>query len=1490
MENQKRKYVGRVVALMFAAPFVVFTALLTLLYLPQVQHWAVERAARVASDATGMDIRVERIRLAFPLDLALRGVVAMDSLRGDTLASVGELRAGVALWPLLRGEVEVDGIGLTDMVAHTGHLIPTVEIDGRIGQLRLRRGEVDLTREEVEVRSLSLQGADVSIVLRPDTVSQDSSSVPAQWKIRVGKAELEQVDFRLQIPADTLTLMAGWERAEVVGAHVDLAASAYGATHFALANGRISYDTNTQMPRMGFDLGHIAASKVDAELDSIFYQGKEVRGHVRQLALRERSGLWLKHTEGTLRMDSVGIRLPDLLAQTVSSRLQAAIDLPWNALKKSGKERLDVEIEGQVSPTDVSLFYPMAVAYKSPLELRVALRGNTERLLLDTLQLHQDSVARVNASGEVRHLMDDGRRTGQVAWQAVAYDVNSLLPLFVADSSSIQIPRGVALKGTLGAEKTRYEARLSLHERDGWLRARAHYDIRSEEYALRLRTDSLALHRFLPKDSLGHLTARVEAMGRGTDLYAKATHLTADVRVDSLQYGVQLVSDVALLASLEEHRAQLTLESRNPALEMQARAEGLLHRDSLKAEAVVEVMESNIQALQLTEVPLAVAMQVDMRSDSLYAHVETGDLDVTMNGAASLGSLINQTDLFLQCLQAQEWLERGADIGQMKHQLPDMNMTLTAGRENPVANYLYHTNGFSMESAMVDIRTSPLNGVSVDGDILSFRTDSLEFDTVKVDVTMKDDTTLVATLGVSNAPGKRKPVFAANLTTLLSNREGNTLIHFRNGKKELGLELGARVVWEEEGIRLSFFPDHPVIGFRTFTLNDSNYIALSDSGRVTANVTLLDRAGTGLRLYSSPNEEALQDITADLTHLNLAEILTVLPYAPDIAGRLNSELHYVKDTENNTFSGTVQVDSLAYDGYPLGTLGLEAVYLPTMVGQHLVDLQLMRNGEEIVTAGGQYASSTTGGGGKNDDRLDATLSLHRLPLEMANAFVPRDVVTMTGLVEGELTVDGSVSAPRIDGEVRFDSVRLHSPLYAVDLHTDQASVIIGENRVQFDDFPLYAKGKNPFTLTGNVNLKDFSHMTADLQMRAVEYELLNAKKNKHSVLHGKVFVTLNSTIKGELTNPVVRGSMNVLGNTDVTYVLKESALTVEDRLGSMVTFVNFNDSTDVPKVNEEVSLGGIDVLLNVQIDQGAEVQVDLGNDNYVEVQGGGNLSMRYTPQGDFLLTGRYTLNSGEMKYSLPVIPLKTFNIANGSYVEFTGNPANPLLNITATERMRTSVTEDNSSRYVNFDVGVSITNTLDNMGIAFLLDAPEDVTVQNQLAAMSDEERGKLAVTMLVTGIYAGGQGRNGGGFNTGNALNSFLQSEITNIAGSALKTVDVSIGVEDNYAADGTTPGGTDYSFRFAKRFWNNRLSVIVGGRISTGNEAVAEGEGSSFIDDISLEWRLDDSGTRYVRLFHTRNYESILEGEIIETGVGLVLRRKVNKLGELFIFRRKE
>lgn len=1486
MDIHKRRYIGRIVVLLMAAPVVLFAALLTLLYLPPIQNWAVEKVTLFASEATGMNIRVGRIRLAFPLDLAIRDVVVADSLHTDTLASVGELRTGIALWPLLRSEVQVSGISLTDVKARTGNLIPSVEINGEIGRLLVQHSDVNVANEVAKVGNLLLDETDVTITLHKNDSPRDTISSPVGWEIFLGGAEIKQTNIRLHMPEDTLGIEAGWEATEIENLVIDLETSAYGASHLALTNGTFSYDHTSLPVTKSFNPRHIHASEVFVEADSLLYRGKEVRGIVRQLAVKERSGLQLVHTEGKIRMDSTEVNLPYLRIEGKASYLQAQGRLPWSALEKNGKGQIDAMVEGQIAWADIAALDSSILLHHSPLDIRVALQGNMRHLQLDTLDVQMDSVIKLSASGAVQHLIEKERRTGKGEWQIVTDNPDTFAPLMDKHLPWIEIPQGLNVEGTLSVDKNRYNARLDLHEQEGMLSAEAYYDTMLEEYSLILLADSLPLHHFFPKDSLGHLTLHGDVTGKGADIYAPSTLISANIGIDSLQFGSQLISDVGVHAALKAHQAHLVLESDNPIIKMQTHIDGLLLRDSLKAQATMNVAGTNLRPLQTMGMPLEVSAMVEMKPDSLYAQLSTGDFHLKLDGGNGLNTLSEGFSSLVQTIQTQ-LNEQRIDLEKAQAYLPDISLSLEAGKENPIMEYLRSTNGIGMEQVNIHVSTSSQSGLFADGYVYCLQSDSLEFDTVKLDVTTINDTTLVANLHVSNAPNKRKPVFTTSLSGEVSNAGITTLAHFYNDKHKLGLELGARAEFEEKDIRLSFFPENPTIGFRPFTLNEGNYISLPDSGKVEAHVEILDEYGTGLRLYSTPNEEAKQDLTIDLTQLNLSEILGMLPYAPDISCIVDAEFHYLKTMEeSNTFSGTLRTEDLTYEGYAMGAQELEAIYLPTSKERHLINVQWVINDEVATAIDGSYWQEN---GSSQKGEIQAHVNFDKFPLDIANAFVPRDVVVLKGMLNGNFSIKGNTATPRIDGEIRFDSANIHSPLYAVDFHFDKTPVSINRNRLVFDNFNIYSKGKNPFTLTGNVDLGDFSHMKADLQMRAVEYELLNARKNKNSLLHGKVFVSLFSTIKGELTSPVIRGNMNVLGSTDVTYILKESPLTVEDRLGSMVTFVNLNDTISMPKEEKEVAIGGVDLLLNVQIDQGAQLQADLGDDNYVKVQGGGTLSMQYTPQGDLLLTGRYTLNSGEMKYSLPVIPLKTFNIANGSYVDFTGNPANPYLHIVATERVRTSVTEDNNSRYVNFDVGVTITQSLEDMGLTFTLEAPEDVTLQNQLASMSAEERGKLAVTMLVTGMYVGGQGGNNG-FSTNNALNSFLQNEISNIAGSALKTVDVSIGVEDNYATDGTTQGGTDYSFRFAKRFWNNRLSVIIGGRISTGNEAMAEGEGNSFIDDISLEWRLDNSGKRYVRLFHTKNYESILEGEIIETGFGLVLRRKVDRLGELFIFRRKE
>ena len=75
------------------------------------------------------------------------------------------------------------------------------------------------------------------------------------------------------------------------------------------------------------------------------------------------------------------------------------------------------------------------------------------------------------------------------------------------------------------------------------------------------------------------------------------------------------------------------------------------------------------------------------------------------------------------------------------------------------------------------------------------------------------------------------------------------------------------------------------------------------------------------------------------------------------------------------------------------------------------------------------------------------------------------------------------------------------------------------------------------------------------------------------------------------------------------------------------------------------------------------------------------------------------------------------------------------------------------------------------------------------------------------------------------------------------------------------------------------------MGGKVSTGRDAVNTGQ--TIIDNIAVEYRLDKTASRYVNVFYDRNYESLLEGQVTKMGGGIVLRKKADKLGELFIFR---
>lgn len=685
---------------------------------------------------------------------------------------------------------------------------------------------------------------------------------------------------------------------------------------------------------------------------------------------------------------------------------------------------------------------------------------------------------------------------------------------------------------------------------------------------------------------------------------------------------------------------------------------------------------------------------------------------------------------------------------------------------------------------------------------------------------------------------------------------------------------------QDNGIKVSLTDTHPILGYKKFKANADNYLMLSDDQRVSANLLLTASGGMGVRVYSNDeNEDALQDITVSLSKFNLDKVLSVIPYMPDISGIMDGDFHVIQTKEEFSVSSNLKIDNLVYEKCPMGDVGSEFVYMPKSDGSHYVDGILTYEGENVATVKGTYQSEGAG-------YLDATVGLDKIPLHFINGFVPDQLLGLKGYGEGELAVKGALNKPHVEGEVYLDSAYLISEPYGISMRFDDDPVRIVDSKLLFENFMMYANNESPLNLQGNLDFSNVDRMMLDLRMRAQNFLLIDAKENLRSEAFGKAYVNFFAMMKGPLTSLRMRGKLDVLGNTDMTYVLRESELSTDSQLDELVKFTDFKSGKEETIVRPAIE--GFDMMLSMSIDESAHILCALNEEktNYIDLMGGGDLQMKYNPVDNIRLTGKYTLNNGAMKYSLPIIPLKTFTIQDGSYLEFTGDPFNPILNITATENMKSTVNEgQGTGRSVDFVCGVKLTQTLSKPGIQFIISAPNDMTMQDELNTMSIEERGKIAVTMLASGMYL--SGGNTSDFSMNSALSSFLNSEINNIAGSAMRSLGLDLGMSVDNSTNASGALHTDYNFKFAKRFFNNRLSFTIGGKVSSGAEMENAGNNDSFFNNVELQYRLNEGASQYIRAFYNNNTYDWLEGLVGEYGVGFMWRRKLQHFKDIFRFK---
>ena len=1518
-------------------PILLIFILAVLIYLPPVQNWAVKKVAAIASEKTGMQITIEHVNLEFPLDLGIEGFRALhpnDSIANlqDTIADVRKMVCDVRLLPLLRKRVVIDELSMTQAKINTNGFIGDLRIKGDLQELWLSSKGIDLDKETVEVNGARLSEARLDIALS-DTAAVDTTESTAKWIINADSVSILKSDFMVHLPGDTLNAQAYMGRAVARDVLADIGNNIYKVGSLDWNQGRLNYDNRFEPAVDGLDYNHLALSDINLRVESIEYIEPNTSVIIKDLKAKEKSGLEISHLSAKVTMDDKRLTIPQLKLKTPDTEIETELAMDFNTFEEINPGAMRFRLNAQIGKQDLMRFmgdmpqefvrnYP-----NHPISIKGSINGNMQNMAFTGLDINLPTAFRMTASGTAENVTDMAKMKADVKLSAKTENMNFALAL--ADPKLMRdyrIPAGMTLDGTLKANGTKYVTDLTAREAGGTIKlkgsasiplnAKGDFVADAMTYDADMNISNLNLHHFMPRDSIYTVSAEIKAKGYGTDFLSNKSRLEADAKIHHLRYGSWDLRDINADVTLYNGHALATIKGHNQLFDGTVGVDAMLTTKKLMATISADLRKADLYRMRLVSDTLTIGMcgSVDVISDmklthrvtglvdevyirdekktyrpdfigihintnldTVIARIQSGDFIIKLDASGNYERLLR--DLTRVGDSAMVQLDkRIIDQPAIKRLLPTMKLHIESKRDNPLANLLKAMD-IEFKEMMLDLNTSAVTGINGNSYVYSLLYDSIRLDTIRLNLTQKGEKLTYQGQVCNN---KRNPQFVFNALFDGHIHEHGALAGLRyfDDKGRMGVRLGATAEMEQNGIRFHLMPSRPTIGYKEFNLNADNYLFMGRNKRLQAKVDLIADDKTGVKLYTENQDSTmLQDLTLSINRLDLGELTSVIPYLPRITGYLNGDYHILQDrNENFSVASDMTVRQMTYEGSPIGNISTELAYLMKEDNKHAVEARLMLDDEEFGLLSGTYQSEGEG-------FIDANFTMSRLPLSLVNGFVPDQIVGLEGYSEGSVTIRGTTTHPEVNGEIFVDSAYLVSIPYGIRMRFDDDPVRIQGSKLLLENFGLYSSNNDLLNLMGSIDFSNTDRIMMDMRMRARNFLLIDSKQESKSIAFGKAFVNFFARMQGPLESLKMRGRLDVLGSTDMTYMLLDSPLSTDNRLDELVKFTDFSDPTQTVVTHPAPT--GLDIDLTINVSQGAHIVCNLNpqQTNYVDILGGGDLRMLYNYEG-INLTGRYTLTSGDMKYSLPVIPLKTFHVKEGSYVEFTGDPMNPKLNITATERLKANVADESgASRSVAFDCGVIITKTLNDMGLEFIIEAPEDNSVNSQLATMSDEERGKVAVAMLTTGMYLADG--NTGGFSMNSALSSFLQSEINNIAGSALKTLDVSVGIDNTTDASGMTH--TDYSFKFAKRFLNNRLKLEIGGKVSSGSSDNS-GQNNSFFDNVTMEYRLNQDATKNLKIFYNQNVYDWLEGYTGQYGVGFVWRRKLNSLADILTLWKKE
>ncbi|MEP7165604.1 MAG: translocation/assembly module TamB domain-containing protein [Ferruginibacter sp.] len=763
--------------------------------------------------------------------------------------------------------------------------------------------------------------------------------------------------------------------------------------------------------------------------------------------------------------------------------------------------------------------------------------------------------------------------------------------------------------------------------------------------------------------------------------------------------------------------------------------------------------------------------------------------------------------------------------------------------------------------------------------------------------------------------GSRLNGFAANDSLSI-----NGITQDNKKKDWFGLNASLFVKDDSYTFRLK---DSLLLNYERWNVAKDNYISYSPAGIIIHNFSIT--SDTAKIFINSRQEIINSPIDIAIDNFNLKSISSIINADTLFASGILDAKMMVADLNKKipAFTGNFTVTDLEIMQQPFGVLtGFAEKQSENNI---MATMTLLGQGNDIGAKGNYYLNNDV-------HDFDANLDIRKFNVAAIQVFTSGAVKNASGNVYGNVSLDGKFSEPRWKGELNFDTTKFTITQLGTGFKINKQKILLDYPAVTLNDFIILDSLDHQMKVDGTVSVNQSKTYDLDIDINANDFIILNAPKAINNEFYGFAAIDANISVTGNSVSPDIEGDISVNDKSNVTIVIPERSYS-KDAGKTIVRFID-RDTFDInPPVtpfvveneNKTAFAQFLNYNLNIEVNKKASLTIiiDPVTGDEIKVQGDAQLNAGVDPGGHLVLAGNYELNNGYYVFNYQFLQRK-FNLEKGSTILFAGEPMKARINIAASYTVVTSAKDllDNEvgnvdpllansfNQKVPFKVMLYLTGQLSKPVIKFDIQLPDEnsvinselrTTIENKLAQIRNDEAStnKQVFSLLLLGRFVGEQSSdffkgNGDDFSdlARQSVSQFLSSALNEIAGNLLKGVDIDLNL-NSYRdfSNGGNAQRTDLNVALSKTFLDDRLTVSVGKNFGVqGQDAVSKSTTSSFIPDVTISYKLTKDGKYLIRAYRKNQFEVVLDGYVVETGLGFVVTMDYEKFNELFRRKKKK